>query len=89
MTEVQKTVAIGDVIQISPESDVNPVFGGKLALVEEVRGWGVVAFVDTFEGKAYIRLRSDQFERIGLAPFLPPDVEEARVAAESSSVVNN
>lgn len=64
----------GDVIQISPESDVRDEFKGKLALVDEVKGWGVVAFVQTFEGRAYIRLMWNQFEYIGAAPFLPSDM---------------
>ena len=66
-----ENVQIGDVIQISPESDVKPQFWGKLAMVDEPKAWGVVAFVDTFDGRAYIRLSWQQFEYVGKAPFVP------------------
>ena len=69
MIEIQR----GDVIQIAPGSTAKPVFGGKLAFVEEVKSWGVVAFVDTFTGRAYVRLPWNTFERIGEAVFLPSD----------------
>lgn len=72
-TPVESNIDKGDVIQIWPNIEKAPKFAGKLAIVEEVRQWGVVAFVDTFEGKAYIRLTWTDFIRVGAAPFLPGD----------------
>lgn len=74
MQSTDKTMQAGDVIQISPDSDVREEFKGKLAMVDEVKNWGIVAFVATFNGRAYIRLPWHQFEYVGQAPFVPEDV---------------
>lgn len=72
---INQSITVGDVIQIVPcIPGIKPGFGGKLALVEEVKGWGVIAFVDTFEGRAYVRLTWEAFARIGAALFLPEDL---------------
>lgn len=74
MSVNETALSCGDVIQISPESDVREEFKGQIAFVDEVKGWGVVAIVRTFEGRAYIRLTWNQFEYVGVAPFLPSDM---------------
>jgi hypothetical protein len=58
-------VAEYDVIQISPEVDVNPVFKGKVAIVDEPRTWGCIAYVETFTGRAYVRLQQGTYKRLG------------------------
>ena len=55
----------GDIIQIVPAHH----WARALAVVDEVKPWGVVAYVivphnDGTGGAAYIRLRSVDFERI-------------------------
>lgn len=77
----------GDVIQINPEKNPNPLFAGLLAMVDEVKPWGCIAFVHTFavgrdegSGRAYIRLQIGDFARIGPAPFVPYDIELDRQA---------
>lgn len=66
-------VAVNDVIQIAPHADVRDLFHGKLAIVDQVRAWGVRAYIDTFEGDAYLRLVWGTFEVIGPAAFLPAE----------------
>lgn len=60
-----------DVIQIKPDAGINQVFHGKLAIVDEVKSWGCIAYVETFEGKAYIRLSSGTYEVIGSLIWVP------------------
>lgn len=68
-------IAVGDVIQISPTWPGHPALGGLFALVEEIRGWGVIAFVDAGEGKrAYVRCQTADYVRIGRAEWLPEDL---------------
>lgn len=69
-------VEVNSVIQISPEADVLDVFKAKLAIVEEVKGFGVVAYVMFQAGNAYNRLTWDQFEVIGMAVWVKEEQEE-------------
>jgi len=62
-----------DIVQVSPESDVRDEFKGKIAIVDEPRTWGCIAYVHTFEGRAFIRLRSDQFQKVGTLAWVPQD----------------
>lgn len=46
---------------------------GTVLIVDEVKSWGVQAFVRIpMQGNAYIRLRSDQFEVLGAEAVLMP-----------------
>ncbi len=70
-----KNVQVGSVIQIDPEHD--PVFGGCLMFVSEVKSWGVQCGMripsHTDNGTAYYRVKWDAFEVVGgLSPFMPP-----------------
>ncbi len=61
-------IAVGDVVQIDPTCQTK--FPACFAIVDEVRPWGVVAYVPIpgpNTGKAYVRLESQEFHRIGLA----------------------
>ncbi len=50
---------------------------GTVLIVDEVKSWGVQAFVHVpFQGDAYIRLKSDQYEVIGGQAILMPKEEE-------------
>lgn len=50
---------------------------GTVLIVDEVRNWGVQAFVRIpMQGDAYIRLRSDQFEVLGAEAVLMPKEAE-------------
>lgn len=69
-----------DVVQINPESDVNPLFGGFIAIVYSVHTWGIVALIYTFQVKEKtvagihtIRLKHNQYVKVGPATFLPVD----------------
>lgn len=64
-------VAVNDIIQIANSRAVNQAFNETLAVVEEVRAWGVVAYVraptsDNPEGgQYYIRLAWGTFRATG------------------------
>lgn len=68
-----------DIVQILPKCG-NPAFHYCLAVVDEVKSWGVQAYVqalgnDRHEpgGQAYIRLNNDEFEAVGAkAPYSIP-----------------
>lgn len=74
-----KEIAVGDVVQIMPGHD--PGDGSRLgwvgafALVTEVKSWGIKGFVhhmmsNAESGAAYIRLKHEDFERVGKAPHV-------------------
>ncbi|MBX3288427.1 MAG: hypothetical protein KF855_03685 [Acidobacteria bacterium] len=70
-----------DIIQIT---DKGHPWYPALAVVEEVRSWGALAYVwmidntDDSNGQAYIRLKSESFETVGSAIIVnkPEDGEE-------------
>lgn len=66
-----------DVIQVAPVETVKQVFYGKLAIVDDVRSWGIKCHIDTFEGQAHLRLAWGTFEVIGPAAFVPNDGGES------------
>ena len=60
---------IGQIIQVKPDTLVSKCFWGCLAIIEEVRDWGVVCYVsgvgESFEewgGRFYLRLKFEDFE---------------------------
>jgi hypothetical protein len=55
---------INDIIQIDPSKDL---FGGCMAVVSEVKSWGVQAYVQSagVPGQQYIRLKHGEFEPTG------------------------
>jgi len=54
----------GDVIQIK----LNNKWGGCLAVVDEVRPWGVQCYVKVpLQGLAYYRVQNEEFDVIGPA----------------------
>lgn len=56
------TPKVNDVIQIIPDH----LWGGCLAVVSEVKEWGVQAYVPVpMEGLAYTRLKHDEYELVG------------------------
>jgi hypothetical protein len=76
---------VEDMVQILPHAHVHPSFYGCTAWIEEVRPWGVVAFVMSPEPNPKepgsdekrffpIRLQTGEFQAVGTPPFYPvPD----------------
>lgn len=57
-----------EVIQVN---ETIPEWTGCLMIVDEVKQWGVVAGMRVpGKGTAYLRLKHDQYERIGRAAFI-------------------
>ncbi|RJO62622.1 MAG: hypothetical protein C4542_02965 [Dehalococcoidia bacterium] len=76
-------IAVGDVVQISPDCQTNPMFGACMLTVTELKSFGVMGFVQALGengergGQAYIRLRRDEYEYVGKAAWTPQDEPEA------------
>ena len=69
MSTNEKNIKVHDVVQVDPEVDR---FGGCLVIVTELKAFGVQGFVEVpAEGRAFIRLKWDQIERIGQAVWAP------------------
>jgi len=65
-----KDINKNDVIQIVPENK----WGGCLAIVSEVKSWGVQCFVQIpLQGRAYYRVNWDEFDFIGEALYVPQE----------------
>lgn len=61
-------ISVNDVVQISPDHD----WSGCFVLVTEIKSWGIQGFVQIpLQGQAYIRLKHEDYERIGTAVFVP------------------
>ena len=64
----QHTYREGDIVQINPECETNPMFGGCLLVVTELKSFGVMGYVQALGenekvgGQAYIRLPWNEFE---------------------------
>ena len=78
--EMREFMSRGDIIQIDPDFETNVGFAGCLAIVDEVKSWGVQAFVQTIGtreergGQAFIRLKWDEFDLTGAGvPWLLVD----------------
>ncbi len=71
MRDQKRVLQFGDIIQIKPWAKVAEPLLGALAIVEEVRTWGVTAMVDAIGsdkvitlkpcGYAFVRLQWDEF----------------------------
>lgn len=58
----------GDIVQIDSSGSLADGWDGCLAQVEEVKAWGVRAFVRVpMRGDAYIRLQNGWFSKVGKA----------------------
>lgn len=74
MSEWTNPLESDDVIQIVP----NHKWGGCIAVVDDPRDWGCVAYVtvpsnDGKTGPAYIRLKNEEFIPLGIkAEFVAP-----------------
>lgn len=65
-----KSVAKGDVVQIL-EGTRDKIFDGCFAVVDEIKGWGIIADVYSTQGDVFpIRLSANQFEWVGRAPIV-------------------
>jgi len=73
-----REVSVGDVVQINPEA--HPKFAACFAIVEEVRAWGVIAYVPVPDKQpgtiAPIRLEWKDCAPIGHAIWVQPPDEE-------------
>lgn len=65
-------IKVGDIVQIDPANPTNPMFGGCFLVVTELKGWGVMGYVqglgengERAVGQAYIRLPWAQIEPTG------------------------
>jgi hypothetical protein len=84
MTQEQgERLAVGEIVQINPEMDINPMFGACLLVVTELKSWGVMGYVQglgsdgKIGGQAYIRLPFDQIEKTnGMAVWAIGDEPE-------------
>lgn len=62
----EEQITKNDVIQISPDAEVNDALKGALAIVTDVRSWGVTANVPVpGQGVAPVRVPHGKYERIG------------------------
>ena len=62
-----------DIIQILPDHK----WEYSLAVVSEVKSWGVVAYIHIPEkGDAYIRLNTNEFVKVGTAIYVVADEDE-------------
>lgn len=73
MTDEKKNWKVNDVVQINPAHDAR--FGGCFLLVEEVKSWGVLGFVQIpgnaeQGGQAYYRLPWNGGDYVGKAVFI-------------------
>lgn len=75
MSEPKRVLEFGDIVQITEEAGVRDVLRGALAIVEEVKPWGVVAMVEACgsqevfalkpSGYAFVRLQWNEFYLTG------------------------
>jgi hypothetical protein len=62
------SVEVRQIIQIRPDCKINPMFGACLAVVSEVKSWGVQCYVHALGengkpgGLAHIKLPWEEFE---------------------------
>ena len=66
-----ETVKPGDIVQLSPDTTNNKMFGAALMIVTEVKSWGVQGYVQALGengemgGQAYYRASFGTFEMTG------------------------
>ena len=69
-------VSVNDVIQVN-DAVKNSQWTGCLMIVDEVKDWGVLAYLHIpMQGNAYLRLRHNEYEIIGRAVFASKSSEE-------------
>lgn len=69
-------VSKNDVIQVV-EGVGNGSWTGCLMIVDEVKDWGVLAYLHVpMQGDAYLRLKHGDYEIIGKAIMVHPDDDE-------------
>lgn len=65
-----------DVIQIN-ENCLSKDWIGCLMIVDEVKGWGVQAYLHVpMQGNAYLRIHHGEYDVIGKAAMVVKEVEE-------------
>lgn len=58
-------IAVNDIVQINPMGHESNFWPGNLLVVTEVMPWGVQGYCRTEQGRAYLRLKHEQFEKVG------------------------
>lgn len=67
---------IGDVVQLSPSTCRNPMFGACMMTISEPKSWGAQGYVQALGadgkigGQAYYRATWEEMEIVGHAVFL-------------------
>lgn len=75
-----------DVIQIGATEQFKPPFWAKLAIIEEVKPWGVIVRIETFEGDAYLRIPwHHEFHYVGELYYVRADNMEVDEEAGNGS----
>lgn len=73
MTHTENMPAVGDVVQLNPETTGNPMFKGCMLTVSEIKSWGVQGYVQGLGengepgGQAYYRAKWEDIEYVGKA----------------------
>lgn len=71
-----RKLEIGDVVQLSPDSCRNPMFGGCFMTVTEPKKFGAQGYVQALGengemgGQAYYRAKWEEMEFVGSAVFI-------------------
>lgn len=77
-----RDVQPGDVVQITPEWEVNKAFAACLVVVSEVKSWGIQGYVqalgtrEEMGGQAYIRVKWEDLELVGAAYWVTQSIGE-------------
>lgn len=70
------TLEVGQVVQLSPETCRNKMFGGCMMTVTEPKSWGAQGYVQALGedgkmgGQAYYRANWEEMEHVGYAVFM-------------------
>lgn len=60
-------IYINDIVQIAPEHE----WGGALVIVTKIKPWGIQGYVEIpLHGQAYVRLKNNEFEKVGVAVYV-------------------
>ena len=68
---IQQRLEVGEIVQLSPETCRNKMFGGCLMVVSELKAWGAQGYVQALGtdeargGQAYYRAQWLEMERTG------------------------
>lgn len=68
-------VGVGDIVQVIPGSwPEHEAWNAVLVIVTEIKSWGVQGYTTApGQGDAFIRLKTEQFEKVGAASFMRED----------------